>query len=171
MPPAGTAFPSNATGSRTGPSTTPAWLIEKHGTKRRRTWRVLHLATDADIGRIVASALTDKDADDGSQVGPLLDRIEGAVASVTGNGAYDRDDVYAEVAVRHPAATVVVPPRVNAVPSETAEIAPTQRDRHLRCIAERGRIGWQRASGYGWRALVEADISRWKRVIGDGLRS
>jgi hypothetical protein len=22
-----------------------------------------------------------------------------------------------------------------------------------------------------WRALVEADISRWKRVIGDGLRS
>src|ERR687893_548549 len=25
-------------------------------------------------------------------------------------------------------------------------------------------------SGYGWRALVEADIARWKRVIGDGLR-
>ena len=24
---------------------------------------------------------------------------------------------------------------------------------------------------YNWRALVEADISRWKRVIGDGLRS
>ena len=32
-------------------------------------------------------------------------------------------------------------------------------------------MGWQRASGYGWRALVETDISRWKRVIGDGLRS
>ena len=27
------------------------------------------------------------------------------------------------------------------------------------------------ASGYNWCALVEADISRWKRVIGDGLRS
>src|SRR4051812_25066485 len=147
------------------------WLEEKHGTKRRRAWRVLHLATDADTGRIVASVLTDKDADDGSQVGPLLERIEGAVASVTGDGAYDRDDVYAEVAVRHPAAAVVVPPRANAVPSETAETAPTQRDAHLRCIAERGRLGWQRASGYNWRALVEADISRWKRVIGDGLRS
>src|ERR687889_407752 len=24
------------------------WLVEKHGTKRRRAWRVLHLATDAD---------------------------------------------------------------------------------------------------------------------------
>ena len=53
------------------------WLAEKHGTKRRRAWRVLHLATDDDTGRIVASVLTDKDADDGSQVGPLLERIEG----------------------------------------------------------------------------------------------
>src|SRR4051795_85158 len=69
-----------------------------------------------------------------------------------------------------PEAAVIVPPRANAVPSETAEIAPTQRDRHLRCIAERGRLGWQKASGYNWRALVEADIARWKRVVGDGLR-
>src|SRR3954470_636317 len=146
------------------------WLIEKHGTKRRRAWRVLHLATDADTGRIVASVLTDKNADDGSQVDPLLERIEGAGASVTGDGAYDRDDVYVEVAARHPAAAVVVPPRANAVPSETAGTAPTQRDRHLRCIAERGRMGWQRVSGYNWRALVECDISRWKRVVDDGLR-
>jgi hypothetical protein len=97
------------------------WLEEKHGTKRRRAWRVLHLATDADTGRIVASVLTDRDADDGSQVGPLLDRIDGSVASFTGDGAYDRDDVYAEVAARHPEAAVVVPPRANAVPSEAAE--------------------------------------------------
>jgi hypothetical protein len=31
-------------------------------------------------------------------------------------------------------------------------------------------MSWQRASGYSWRALVESDISRWKRVVGDGLR-
>ncbi|SDD96097.1 Transposase DDE domain-containing protein [Belnapia rosea] len=35
------------------------WLEEKHGSKRRRAWRVLHLVTDADTGHIVASALTD----------------------------------------------------------------------------------------------------------------
>ena len=87
------------------------WLIEKHGTKRRRAWRVRHLATDADTGRIVASVLTDRDADDGSQIGPLLDQVDGPVASFTGDGACDRDDVYAEVAARHPAAAVVVPPR------------------------------------------------------------
>jgi hypothetical protein len=147
------------------------WLVEKHGSKRRRGWRKLHLATDADTGRIVAALLTDKDADDGWQVGPLLEQVEGPVASFTGDGAYDRDDVYAEVTTQHPDAAVVVPPRANGVPSEAAETAPTQRDHHLRCIAERGRMGWQKTSGYNDRALIEADISRWKRVIGDGLRS
>src|SRR5215204_5360478 len=58
------------------------WLTEKHGTKRRRAWRVLHLATDADTGRIVASVLTDKDADDGSQVGPQGSRIRDQGLSV-----------------------------------------------------------------------------------------
>jgi Transposase DDE domain len=147
------------------------WLIEKHGSRRRRSWRKLHLATDADTGHIVASALTDKDADDGAQVGRLLDQVEGQVASFIGDGAYDRDDVYAEVAARHSDADVIIPPRSNAVPSEAAETAPTQRDRHLQVIAERGRMAWQRASGYNWRALAEADVARWKRVIGDGLRS
>jgi hypothetical protein len=48
---------------------------------------------------------------------------------------------------------------------------PTQRDRHLQSIAEHGRIGWQKRSGYTRRALVETAISRLKRVIGDALRS
>ena len=147
------------------------WLVEKHGGRTRRSWKKLHLATDADTGRIVASALTGDEADDGSQVGPLLDRIEGPVASFTADGAFDRDDVHGEVAARHPDAAVIVPPRSSAVPSDTAETAPTQRDRHLEVIAERGRLGWQKASGYNWRALIEADIARWKRVIGDALRS
>jgi hypothetical protein len=147
------------------------WLVEKHGSKARRSWRKLHLGVDADTGRIVASALTDKAVDDGSQVGPLLDQIDSPVASFTADGAFDRDDVYNEVAARHPEAAVVVPPRSGAVPSDTAETAPTQRDRHLEVIAARGRMGWQKVSGYNWRALIEADIGRFKRVIGDRLRS
>jgi hypothetical protein len=57
------------------------------------------------------------------------------------------------------------------VPSDTAETAPTRRDRHLRLIAERGRLGWRKASGYDRRALAEAAMSRYERVIGDALRS
>jgi hypothetical protein len=91
------------------------WLVEKHGTKRRRAWRKLHLGVDADI------------------------------------------------AARHPDAVVIVPPRSTAVPSGTAATKPTQRDRHLQCIAESRRLAWQRASGYNRRAKIEAAIGRWKQ--------
>jgi hypothetical protein len=147
------------------------WLVEKHGTRTRRSWRKLHLGVDADTGRIVASALTGHDADDGAQVDLLLGQVEGPVASFTGDGAYDQAGVYDSVAERHPEAAVVVPPRRGAVPSEVAATAPTQRDRHLRCIAEHGRMGWQKRSGYNRRSRAEAAVARWKRVIGDGLRS
>src|SRR5215217_4186174 len=145
------------------------WLIEKHGTKRRRAWRKMHIGVDADTGRIVASELTTHDVDDGSQVGPLLDQVTGAAASVTGDVAYDHEGVYASIAERHPGAAVIVPPRSSAVPSETAETAPTQRDRHLQSITEHGRMGWQKTSGYNIRARIKSDVSRWKRVTGDGL--
>jgi len=147
------------------------WLVEKHGTRTRRAWRKMHRGVDAETGRIVAATLTDRDVDDASQVGPLLDQVDGQIASFTGDGAYDQDGVYTSVAERHPAAAIIVPPRATAVPSRTAETAPTQRDRHLDLIAEKGRMGWQKASGYNWRARAEATIGRFKRVIGDGLRS
>jgi hypothetical protein len=147
------------------------WLLEKHGTRTRRSWRKLHPGVDADTGQIVASTLTTHDGDDGSQAGPLLDQVAGPVASFTGDGAYDQDGVYASVAARHPEAEVIVPPRATAVPSQTAESAPTQRDRHLQHIAEKGRMAWQRASGYTKRARAEAAIGRWKQVIGDRLRA
>ncbi len=147
------------------------WLLEKHGTKTRRSWRKLHIAVDADTGQIAAATLTTSDLDDAAQVGALLDQVNGPVTSFTADGAYDRNGVYGEVVARHPEASVIVPPRSSAVPSDTAETAPTMRDRHRQIIAERGRMAWQKTAGYNWRALVEADISRFKRVIGDGLRS
>ena len=147
------------------------WLIEKHGTQRRRAWRKLHIGVDAQTGEILASELTTSDVDDGSQVEPLLDQFAGPLASFTGDGAYDQAGIYSTVAKRHPEADVIVPPRSTAVPSDLAESAPTQRDRHLQSIAERGRIGWQKRSGYTRRALAESAISRLKRVMGDALRS
>jgi hypothetical protein len=144
---------------------------KRHGTHARRSWRRLHIGLDAGTGQIVASALTDRDVDDASQVGPLLDQVAGELASLTADGAYDQESVYADVAQRHPDAAVVVPPRATAVPSETAENAPTQRDCHFQCIAEHGRMGWQKRSGYNARARAEAAVARWKQVIGDGLRS
>ena len=38
------------------------WLVEKHGTSRRRSWRKLHIGVDADSGEIVAIELTKKES-------------------------------------------------------------------------------------------------------------
>jgi hypothetical protein len=147
------------------------WLVEKHGTSRRRSWRKLHIGVDAESGEIVAIELTGKEIDDAARTGALLDQITDPVASFTADGAYDQDRVYEGVAEHAPDAAVIVPPRSTAVPSAAAETAPTQRDHHIQEIAKRGRMGWQKSSGYNLRARVEASIGRYKRVIGDALRS
>jgi hypothetical protein len=147
------------------------WLIEKHGTFRRRSWRKLHIGVDAANGEIVAVAVTGKDIDDAAMADVLLHQIADPIASFTADGAYDQHYVSKVVGQRHPDAAVIVSPRAGAVASAPAEAAPTQRDRHLQMIAERGRMAWQKASGYNLRAKVEASIRRYKRVIGDALRS
>ena len=147
------------------------WLFEKQGTTKRRTWRKLHIGIDADTGEIVASDLTDKDVDDASHVGPMLDQLSLAPTSFMGDGAYDRSAVSELLARRNPDMSVLVPPCKGAVPGSDATSSPTQRDRHILEIEERGRMHWQKASGYNRRSKVEASIGRYKRVIGDALKS
>jgi transposase len=54
----------------------------------------LHLAVDAETGEIVASVLTSKEAGDAGQVPVLLEQVEGEIASVMADGAYDGEPVY-----------------------------------------------------------------------------
>jgi transposase len=133
----------------------------------------LHLAVDAGTGEIVASVLTDNRADDAGEVPALLGQIAGEIASVTADGAYDGEPVYRAVASRQPdpPPDVVVPPRSSAVPSTETGGPPSQRDRHVRLIAERGRMAWQRATGYGRRSLAETAVGRFKAIIGPRLRA
>ena len=145
------------------------WLQEKHRTNTRRSWRKMHLVLDAGTAQIVATRLANHDADDASQVEPLLDQVAGSLAC-TGDGAYDQDGVTASVAKRLPEAAVVVPPCSTAVPSKAAETGSTQRGSHLQPIAEKDRTRWQKVSGYTKRARAEAAMARFKQMIGDGLR-
>jgi hypothetical protein len=147
------------------------WLLEKHGTAKRRAWRKLHIGIDADSGEIVAFDLSDKDVDDASHVSSLLDQLAQAPASFMADGAYDRSAAYEALIARNPIARFIVPPCKGAVPGPTAATAPTQRDHDVLAINALGRMNWQKASGYNKRSKVEAAIGRYKRVIGDALRS
>lgn len=145
-----------------------AWHGEKYGYSRR-SWRKLHIAVDAGTGEIVASTLTDNGGDDAGEVPDLLAQIRGPIASVTADGAYDSEAIYRAVAARQPRPPpdVVIPPRATAV----AGRQNTQRDAHIRMIVERGRMAWQKTTGYGRRNLAETAIGRYKALIGPMLRA
>ena len=87
------------------------------------------------------------------------------------DGAYNRVGTYDAVLARNPSSRFIVPPCKGAVPGPTATSSPTQRDMHVLAVGEHGRMNWQRTSGYNKRSRIEAAISRYKRVIGDNLKS
>ncbi len=149
------------------------WLVEKHGERGTRTWRKLHLAVDPSTGEILASELTSNEEGDASQVGQLLGQIAGPITSVTADGAYDGEPVYRAVAERqpNPPVAVVIPPRSTAVPSPDFVITPSQRDHHIQMIQAKGRLGWQKAVGYGRRSHAETAMFRYKAIIGSSLRA
>ena len=103
----------------------------------------------------------------------MLDQIPGPLGSVIADGAYDGEPVYRAGAERQsdPPVAVVIPPRSTAVPSAAAGFTPTQRDQHIQAIRDKGRLGWQKAVGYGRRSLGETAMFRYKALIGRGLRA
>jgi hypothetical protein len=145
------------------------WHREKHGVRGRWTWRKLHLAVDATTNTIVAATLTTSGEGDAGQVGALLDQTTGLIDTLMTDGAYDGEPTYGTVARHDPTTTVVIPPRSTAVPGPSAE--PTQRDRHIQSLADRGRLGWQRETDYGQRSMAETAMSRHKRILGDHLQA
>jgi len=75
----------------------------------------------------------------------------------TADGAYNGNPTY-EAVIRHsPRATVVIPPRANAVEKPASD--PTdQRNQHIAAIDADGRMKWQLDTSYGKRSLVENAI-------------
>ncbi|NPD66638.1 IS5 family transposase (plasmid) [Lichenicola cladoniae] len=146
------------------------WDAEKHG-RTPRQWRKLHLAVDAETGEIVAHSLTDKDTGDISEVAGLLATVEGHIASVIADGAYDGASVYdaAVARQRNPPPDIIIPPRASSIVNGASRV-DTVRNRHVRYIAEKGRMAWQQANGYGRRSIVETTIGRYKHIIASKLR-
>ncbi len=91
---------------------------------------------------------------------------------MTADGDYNRDPVY-QAAARQPGSppAVVIPPRADAVLSTGDPKRQTPRDRHIQIMANRGRIGWQQATGYGKRNRAETTTGRYKHLIWPKLRS
>jgi hypothetical protein len=149
------------------------WLEEKHKTKRkRRSWRKLHLGLDLVSGEVVCSDLTKDDVGDPTALPVLLDQFDGPVSHFLADGAYDGEPTSDLLAARFGTMIeVTIPPPKNAILSPNAAKDPTARDRHIAEIAARGRMAWQKATGYNQRSRGETLMGRWKAVIGAKLKA
>jgi hypothetical protein len=146
------------------------WHSQKHGEKKARRWKKLHIGVNAN-SRIVASTVTESHEQDPSQVPELLAQVDRVIDRFVGDGIFDQTPVYSAVENHSPGARVIIPPRKDAVLSQMASTAPTQRDQHLLAIESEGRSAWKRTSGYYAQSQAENAFSRFKRIFGGGLRS
>lgn len=150
------------------------WLGARQSGEHRRQWRKLHLGLDPDSDELVAWELTENDVADPTTLPDLLDQVDGRIGTFLADGAYDGEPTYDLLIQRSqdlPLPELVVPPRARSVERSGPTRAQSQRDRHIATIAAHGRMSWQKSSGYNRRALGEAAISRYKRIIGGQLRT
>jgi IS5 family transposase len=143
------------------------WAAAKHGGHGRRGWKKLHLGVDRS-GVIVAHALTEATADDATTGITLISAVDGSLASVTADGAYDTIAFYETAAAR--GATVVVPPDKTAQVSRRRPRS-SARDRTITKMKRIGRRRWKKEVGYHRQARVENAFFRYKSIIGGALRA
>ena len=143
------------------------WAAAKHGRRGRQGWKKLHLGVDR-TGVIIAQALTDATVDDAAIGITLIGEVDGALASVTGDAAYDTIAFYDAAAAR--GTRVVVPPTKTARVSRRRPRS-SARDHTIKAVKTIGRRRWKKASGYHRQARVENAFFRYKSIIGHGLRA
>ena len=143
------------------------WMAEKHGLPNpRKTWRKLHIGLDPATGHIVASSLTTEQVGDPGALPDLLAEVASPVHRFIGDGAYDGAPTAETIrSAFGPDVELIIPPPKNAVPGECAA-----RNAHIEMIVKQGRMAWQKAVNYGLRSHVEAQIGRYKDVIGADLQ-
>ena len=140
---------------------------------KRRAWRKLHLAVDAETGEIVAADLTSRRTRDGTRVCALLEQIDNPVATLSADGAYDATGVYeaAQEKGEGRAVRVLIPPGRNARLNPRPSAAQRERNHNILSIRELGWREWHKSSGYSGRAMVENAVFRYKTIMGRGMRS
>jgi hypothetical protein len=143
------------------------WKVRLHGADKRRTWRKLHIAMDAERWQITSILITDKDELDRHLLPPLLKHTQAGIKYVYADGAYDFEECYR--AIKKCEAVPLIPPRQDAVVRGKSPFE--HRDEHVREIKKRGGKQWKKRSGYHRRSLVECAFFRLKRMFSEKLKA
>ncbi len=112
--------------------------------------------------------MTEGTADDAKTGLDLIEAVEGDVASLVGDAAYDTVAMYDAADAR--GAAVIVPPARTAVVSRRRSRSAA-RDRTIKRVQEVGRRQWKKESGYYQQGTVENVFFRYKAILGSSLRA
>ena len=147
------------------------WHVRQHGASKRRTWRKVHFAVDAENRQIVASIMTTNSLGDSQILPELLEQIPGEIRQVSADGAYDTLGCHEAIAAR--GAQAAIPPRRTArIRRHGNSRGPKlPRDEVIRAVRRHGRAAWKVLVGYHQRSLVETTVMRFKVIFGPRLYS
>jgi hypothetical protein len=84
------------------------WTVRQPGAGKRRPWRKVHGALDADVKDVLAVEVTPEQWTDSEVFAGLLEQMDDPIGHVRGDGAYDTHDVYTAAGER--GAEVTIPP-------------------------------------------------------------
>jgi hypothetical protein len=103
---------------------------------KRRVWRKLHLAINAETGEVLAAELTNRRTADCGRVPGLLDQTDDRVASLMADGAYGASTVYEAAKKKGDGhrVRVLIPPGQGAQPSSSRSPGRWERNRNIRSV-------------------------------------
>lgn len=150
------------------------WKVRAHGKSKRRIWRKLHLAIDAETQDCIAFELTTHSVGEAKPAARILNKIPGKLKTVRGNGAYD-PNIVRETVSRKGARSIIPPPRHASIKG-AKNGGIRDRDEDTEAIYELGGKGagrrpWKEKVNYFKRSLIEMSMLRIKTMFGEGLKS
>ena len=135
------------------------WKTRKHGKEKRRTWRKLHLAIDADTHEVVAAEVSLVNVADNEVLPTLLNPLRRRIKQVSADGAYDTKECHK--LLRRKGAKPTIPPRSNAGLWEYGH----PRNEAVEALKKDQLKQWKRDNQYHLRSLSETAMYRYKQLI------
>ena len=139
------------------------WKTRKHGAEKRRTWRKLHLAVDANTHEIIAAEVSVVSVADNEVLPTLLNPLRRQIEQVSADGAYDTKACHK--LLQRKKAKPTIPPRSNAGYWEDGH----PRNDAVRALKSGELAQWKRENGYHLRSLAETAMYRYKQLISSRL--
>ncbi len=134
------------------------WKMRKHGKEKRRVWRKLHLAVDAQTHEIIAAEVSLDSVGDNEVLPTLLNPLRRKIQQVSADGAYDTEACYA--LLQRKGCKPTIPPRSNAAYWK----GDHPRNEAVEALKNGQLSQWKHDNDYHQRSLAETAMSRYKQL-------